>query len=260
MAELDGARVTSEALQSLALVNYGHFTSMRVDEQGIRGLSQHLDRLSRDCFIIFGSYLDRDHVRELIQHAIADERGSFIVRITIFDPALQLGHLGAEAKPHVLITMRPAVALPAPSIRVQATVYRRELPEVKHTGLFGALWHRRQAELSGYDDALFIDASSFVTEGATWNIGFSDGDDRIIWPSGEVLPGITMRLLKQVHDNTITAPVSYRDISGMRAAFAVNTAIGVRAISAIDNIQLSDHDPIIDTLRKEYEEIPRERL
>lgn len=46
----------------------------------------------------------------------------------------------------------------------------------------------------------------------------------------------------------------------MRAAFAVNTAIGVRAISAIDNIQLSDDDPIIDTLRKEYEEIPRERL
>lgn len=63
-----------------------------------------------------------------------------------------------------------------------------------------------------------------------------------------------------MHDNTITAPVSYRDIPGMRAAFAVNTAIGVRAISAIDNIQLSDDDPIIDTLRKEYEEIPRERL
>ena len=40
----------------------------------------------------------------------------------------------------------------------------------------------------------------------------------------------------------------------------MNTAIGVRTISAIDNIQLSGDDPIIDTLRKEYQEIPRERI
>jgi len=97
-----------------------------------------------------------------------------------------------------------------------------------------------------------------VSEGATWNIGFFDGE-RVIWPSGEILPGITMKLLKQVHEHTITAPVNYRDLPGMRAAFAVNTSIGVRAISAIDNIELSGDDPIIDTLRKEYEEIPMER-
>lgn len=259
MAELDGAPVTPQALQTLGLVNYGHFTSMRVDNHGIRGLSQHLDRLAQDCRVIFGSPLDRDNVRELLRHAIADEPGSFIVRVTVFDPDLQLGHLGGEAKPRVLITTRSAVSLPPVPMKVQATVYRRELPKVKHIGLFGALWHRRKAELNGYDDALFMDASSFISEGATWNIGFFDGD-RVIWPSGEVLPGITMRLLKQVHDETITAPVSYRDIAGMRAAFAVNTSIGVRAISTIDDVELSSHDPIIDILRKEYEEIPPEYL
>ncbi len=259
MAELNGAQVTPEALQSLGLVNYGHFTSMRVDDQRIRGLSQHLDRLVHDCRVIFDSYLDRDQLRELIRHAIADKPGSFVVRVTIFDPDLQLGRLGAEAKPSVLITTRSAAAWPPAQMRVQSAVYQRDLPEVKHVGLFGALWHRRNAELNGYDDALFVDASSFVSEGATWNIGFFDGD-RVVWPSGDILPGITMRLLKQVHDHTITAPVSYRDIPGMRAAFAANTAIGVRAISAIDNIRLPGSDPIIDMLRKEYLEIPGERL
>jgi branched-subunit amino acid aminotransferase/4-amino-4-deoxychorismate lyase len=259
MAELNGVPVTPEALQSLGLVNYGHFTSMRVDDQRIRGLSQHLDRLVHDCRIIFDSYLDRDHVRELIRHAIADNAGSFIVRVTIFDPNLQLSHLGAEANPGVLVTTRPAADWPPAPMRVQSVAYRRELPEVKHIGLFGALWHRRNAELNGYDDALFVDASSFVSEGATWNIGFSDGD-RVVWPSGEILPGITMRLLRQVHDHTITSPVSYRDIPSMQAAFAVNTSIGVRAISAIDDIQLSDSNPIVDTLRKEYKEIPGERM
>ena len=259
MAELNGVQVTPEALQSLGLVNYGHFTSMRVDDQRIRGLSQHLDRLVHDCQVIFNSDLDREQVRGFIRHAIADEPGSFVVRVTIFDHNLQPGHMGAEAKPGVLVTMRPAAGWPPSPMRVQSTVYRRELPEVKHVGLFGALWHRRNAEINGYDDALFVDASSFVSEGATWNIGFFDGE-RVVWPSGEILPGITMRLLKQVHDHTIAAPVSYRDIPGMRAAFATNTAIGVRAISAIDNIQLSATDPIIDTLRKEYQEIPEERL
>jgi branched-subunit amino acid aminotransferase/4-amino-4-deoxychorismate lyase len=259
MAELNGVQVAPEAMQSLGLVNYGHFTSMRVDDQRIRGLSQHLDRLVSDCRVVFNSHLDRDHVRELIGHAIADKAGSFIVRVTIFDPDLQLGHLGAEAKPRVLVTTRSAADWPPAPMRVKSAVYRRELPEVKHVGLFGALWHRRNAELSGYDDALFVDASSFVSEGATWNIGFFDGD-RVVWPSGKILPGITMRLLKQVHDHTITTPVSYRDIPSMRAAFAVNTSVGVRAISAIDNIQLSGNDSVADTLRKEYMEIPGERL
>src|SRR5258708_3469531 len=90
MAELDGAPVTAEALQSLGLVNYGHFTSMRVDNQGIRGLSQHLDRLVHDCRVIFSSHLGRAPLRGLIRHAIADEPGSVFGRVTVFDPDLRL--------------------------------------------------------------------------------------------------------------------------------------------------------------------------
>lgn len=259
MAELDGAEITPAALEALALVNYGHFTSMRVDNQRIRGLSQHLDRLAHDCEAVFNARLDRDRVRELIRHATAGKPGSFVARVTVFDPDIQIGHLGGTANPRILITTRPAIQSPASPMTVQSAVYQRENPEIKHVGLFGSLWHRRQAERSGFDDAVFINASSFVTEGATWNIGFFDGD-RVIWPAGPILPGITMRLLKQVHDNTVTAPVNYRDIPEMRAAFATNTSLGVRAIRAVDDIQLSGNDPIIDVLWKEYQEIPGERI
>ncbi|MGH3852057.1 MAG: aminotransferase class IV [Pseudonocardiaceae bacterium] len=55
-------------LEALALTNYGHFTSMRVDEQRVRGLSHHLERLSRDCRRVF----DADQVRHRIRHALAD--------------------------------------------------------------------------------------------------------------------------------------------------------------------------------------------
>lgn len=259
MAELNGTAVPPEALQALALVNYGNFTSMRVHNQCIRGLSLHLDRLVRDCRILFDTTLDRERIRDFVRHAIRGEQGAFVVRVTIFDPHLDLGHPGASAEPSVLVTTRPAALWPPAPMRVQTVHYRRDLPKVKHVGLLGALWKRRQVQIQGYDDALFLDDSSFVSEGATWNVGFFDGE-RVVWPNAEMLPGVTMELLAQAHDNTITAPVNIRDIPAMRAAFATNTAIGVRAISNIDGMPLSDDHPVLEVLRKEYEEIPSEQV
>jgi branched-subunit amino acid aminotransferase/4-amino-4-deoxychorismate lyase len=259
MAELNGALVPPDALQALGLVNYGHFTSMRVEAQRIRGLSHHLDRLARDCRLIFAADLDRELVRDYVRHALRNTRDSIIVRVTVFDPKLELAHPGAEAHPHVLITMRPAVPLPPSPMRVQTVGYQRDLPAVKHVGLFGALLGRRQAQLAGFDDALFVDSTSFVSEGATWNIGFYDGE-RVVWPSGDTLMGVTMRLLQQVHDRTITVPVNIGDIPKMQAAFATNTSIGVRPITAIDDVTLPGDHPIFELLRKEYEEIPAESI
>ncbi|MFG2003445.1 aminotransferase class IV family protein [Spirillospora sp. NPDC048911] len=259
MAELNGAPVTTDELKSLALVNYGHFTSMRVDNQRIRGFSHHLERLVRDCRTLFGSELDRQHVRELIRQAISGREGSFVTRVTIYDPSLELGRPGADAEPSVLVTTRPAGALPMPPQRVQTATYVRDLPEVKHVGLFGAIWHRRNAQLDGFDDSLFTDHDGFVSEGATWNIGFFDGD-QVIWPNAEVLQGVTMRLLQQVHDRTSLGPVNVSDLPRMEAAFATNTTVGVRAITAINDVEFPAEHAIFDTLRKEYEEIPPEAL
>ncbi|MFF4992021.1 aminotransferase class IV family protein [Streptosporangium saharense] len=259
MAELNGAPVPPEAWQALSLVNYGHFTSMRVHEQHIRGLSHHLERLAQDCRLLFAADLDRDYVRDLIRHAIKGDNGTFVARVTVFDPQGDLGHPGASSRPSILVTTRPAPSWPAAPMRVQTACYHRELPKVKHVGLLGSLWHRRQAQSRGYDDALFVDNASFISEGATWNIGFFDGD-RIIWPDADMLPGVTMRLLRQVHDDSISTPLNTRDVPAMQAAFATNTAVGVRPISTIDGTSLDDTHPIFTTLQKEYAEIPPERL
>ncbi|MEV4115969.1 aminotransferase class IV family protein [Nonomuraea sp. NPDC049695] len=259
MAELNGALVSPDALQALGLVNYGHFTSMRVEGQRIRGLSHHLDRLVRDCRLIFAAELDRERVRDYVRHALRDVQASIIVRVTVFDPDLELGHPGGVAHPHVLVTTRPAAPLPPSPMRVQTVGYERDLPAVKHVGLFGAMLGRRKAQLARFDDALFVDSTSFITEGATWNIGFYDGE-RVVWPSGDILMGVTMRLLQQVHDRTVTVPVNIGDIPRMQAAFATNTSIGVRPITGIDDTALPGDHPIFEILRKEYEEIPAETI
>ncbi|MBN1171076.1 MAG: aminotransferase class IV family protein [Micromonosporaceae bacterium] len=258
MAELDGAPVHIDELQALALTNYGHFTSMRVEDLRIRGLSHHLERLVRDCRTLFGVELDRERVRDHVRHALGERGGVFVVRVTVFDPAVDLGRPAAADDPRVLVTIRPAMNTPPP-LRVQSFTYVRDFAAVKHVGLFGPLWHRRTAQLNGFDDAVFSDADSYIAEGPTWNVGFFDGE-QVIWPNAEVLPGITMRLLQQVHDRTSVAPVHLRDLARMCAVFATNTTVGVRPIAAVDDAEFPDDHPIFHVLRKEYEEIPAEIL
>ncbi len=255
--ELDGQTAPPSAVQALALTNYGHFTSLRVEDGRVRGLSLHLERLVRDCRVLFATDLDPDRVRHLLVDAIDDRTGAFIVRITIFDPDLSLGEPGASASPRIGITFRPAAPPGLPPLRVTIRRHLRDLPSVKHVGLFGALHQRRSAQIAGYDDALLIH-DGVVLEGPTWNVGFYDGDT-VIWTNADVLPGVTMALLQQHHVHK-TASVAVGELGRFQAAFATNAAIGVRPISAIDtNNLISDH-PILDTLRATYAEIQQEPL
>jgi len=257
MAELDGHPAGADELQALALTNYGHFTSMRVNDGRVRGLSLHLERLVRDCRRVFGADLDPERARDLVRRVADGRTGSFVVRVTVFDPTLGLGSPGASATPRLLVTTRPASKEALPPLRVRSCAYRRDLPTVKHVGLFNALHHRRAAQLAGFDDALFS-WDGLISEGPTWNVGFVDGD-RVIWPEADVLAGVTMTLLRRHRDHA-TAPVRLDPLDGIQAAFATNTSFGVRPISAIDAVDLPAEHAVFDDLRDAYASVPDEPL
>ncbi|WP_405613901.1 aminotransferase class IV family protein [Streptomyces sp. NBC_01508] len=257
MMELNGRPADPESLKALALVNYGHFTSMRVDNQRVRGLALHMERLARDCLTVFDARLDIDRVREYVRRAVSGQDGAFVVRVSVFDPALDMGRPSSPATPHVLVTTRPSGPMPLPPLRAKSVPYVRDLPGVKHLGLFGALHARRAAQLSGFDDALFFGPDDLVSEGGTWNVGFIDATGSVVWPKGDVLPGVTMALLQQhQHHTHTTAPVALGAVRGMEAAFATNTSIGVRAISAIDGIALPTEHPVLASMRDTYLSLP----
>jgi branched-subunit amino acid aminotransferase/4-amino-4-deoxychorismate lyase len=258
VAELNGVPVGLEQVKVLALTNYGHFTSMRVDDQRVRGLALHLERLMRDCRRVFDTDLDPDWVRHLVRHAVAGLSRSVVVRVTVFDPALEFGHPGAEAAPQVLVTTRPARHSPLPALRLQSAVYCRDMPEVKHTGLFGSLQRRRIAQRNGFDDVLFTGAT--ISELATSNLGFVDGN-RVVWPQADCLPGVTMRLISRARDEEIIAvPVTLGQLADVDAVFATNAATGIRPISAIDDVHWPAEHPVQDVLRKAYGRLPAELL
>ncbi|AZM50212.1 aminotransferase [Streptomyces sp. WAC 06738] len=246
-------------LTTLAMTNYGHFTTMRVESGRVRGLSLHLERLRRDCRAVFGTGLDADRVRAAVRDALVDAPDPVTVRVTVLDPGLRLERPGAEAHPQFLVTCRPAAVEPPP-LRVCTRPHCREVPTVKHTGLFGALHERRLSQCAGFDDALFLDGRSAVSEGPTWNVGFFDGAG-LVWPTADVLPGVTMALLRRHHTGAQRAElIDTARLGRMEAAFATNAAVGVRPIASIDGVTYDPEHPVLHTLRKEYESISPEPL
>jgi branched-subunit amino acid aminotransferase/4-amino-4-deoxychorismate lyase len=249
MGELDGRPVTAEELAVLALVNYGHFTTFRVEGRRVRGLGLHLRRLRDDCQALFGVDLNSERVRELVRRVVPST-GSATVRVTVFDPSIDLVRPHQARSPRVLVTLRQSAAAVSSPLQVRSVHYVRDAHEVKSVGLFGSLLQRRLAQQAGFDDALFLDEAGGVLEGGTWNVGFFDGE-RVIWPTGRSLAGVTMRLLQSSRPYQ-AVPVSIAELSGMQAAFATDAATGVRMITAIDDWRFPGQHPVIDDLGSEY--------
>ncbi|MFK0120148.1 aminotransferase class IV family protein [Streptomyces sp. NPDC090994] len=258
MATLNGTSVTTDDLLALALVNVGHFTSMRVDDGQIRGLALHMERLTKDCKAVWGADLDTERVRTYVRQALEGRTQPCVVRVTVYDPTADLGHPAGNGEPGVLVTVRAVGAMPPAPLRALSTPYERDLPEVKHVGLFGALQARRAAQLAGYDDALFVGRDGLVSEGGTWNIGFVDQNGTIVWPQAPALSGVTMALLQQRAEHRF-ATVTLEQAKGMAAAFATNTSVGVRAIAAIDDTPMPTEHLALDQLRQTYLSISGER-
>jgi 4-amino-4-deoxychorismate lyase len=234
-------------LETVAYVNYGHFTAMLARPGGVRGLSLHLDRLDRDAKIVFGHGIDREEVRTRVREALAGHELPANVRVTVFARDISFAAMADLPEPDFLVKVRPVRPARANPPRIRSTVYARDLPEVKHVGTFGLYHQLRLAQQAGYDDALFVDEDGRVAECSVWNIGFYDGE-RIVWPSAPALPGIEMQLLQEgmrrLAIPTETREVRLGEISGFRSAFLTNAPNGPVMIGSIDDVTFSqDTEP-----------------
>ncbi|CAM5395515.1 Class IV aminotransferase OS=Streptomyces alboniger OX=132473 GN=CP975_11115 PE=4 SV=1 [Streptomyces alboniger] len=257
MIELDGRPAGHDALAALALTNYGHFTTLLAEDGRVRGLELHLERLIRDCRLLFDTALDPDRVRTLARRA-APERGRRVVRITVFDPALNLATIAADAHPQILVTARPAPDADTAPLRVRTAVHRRDLPEVKSVDLGPALRLRRRARRDGYNDVLFTGSDGEILEGGTWNIGLVR-DGRVVWPGGDVLSGTARHLLRRAGGDP-TDLINVSELGDYEAAFATNAVTGLRPITRIDHWEFPASDPTMTRLTETYRELPASPL
>ncbi|HEU4663333.1 MAG TPA: aminotransferase class IV family protein [Dokdonella sp.] len=236
--ELNGRPVDVDGLRALALVNYGHFSSMQVQDGGVRGLDLHLERLSRATSELFANALDVDATRAWMRQAVGGASGPLSLRVTVFSRALDRDRLAEPAPPDVLVATGPARTLEPRPLRVRSVRYQRDAPHIKHVGTFGLFLQKRLAQAAGYDDALFVEAGGAVAEGSVWNVGFFDGE-RVVWPNAPALPGISMQLLQDGLRRrgvpTDVRRIDIDDVGAFRAAFFTNSSCAVMPIACIDD-------------------------
>ena len=243
---IDGHPATPEDLAHQALVNYGAYTSFRVEHGAVRGLDLHLARLDQAAVELFGETPGEAEFRRLMAIAVAG-RDACWLRVSLFSP--EIGHRNPSfvGWPKVMTVVSPPPPPLASSVRVTVVSYEREAPHLKHLATFGLIRARRAARAAGLDDALFVDGQGRVSEGTLWNIGFIQGD-RIVWPQAPMLAGVTQaviqRGLAQVGLASETHLVSLSKIATFDAAFLCNSATPVCPITAIDDVAFAN-DPAL---------------
>lgn len=261
MLLLNGHPVADDALATLAMVNYGHFTTMQVRGGGVQGLAHHGRRLESATRELFGSTLDFRQVRGYMGQAVG-QATDCTLRVTVFSSGFDYRRPAGRFEVDVLVSIAPPWSPGSRAARIRSCVFERTLPHIKHVGTFPLFHQRRLAMEAGRDDALFVDAQDSISEGPSWNIGFIQGG-RVVWPDAPALGGTTVQLLQAaLADQGVgqqVGQVRLEDLSRFEAAFACNAA-GVWPIAEIDGTAFASSSQWVTSLAAALATLPRERI
>ncbi|HHW4678537.1 MAG TPA: aminotransferase class IV family protein [Xylella sp.] len=233
----NGVPASTTQLAALALVNYGHFTTLQVRGGAARGLELHFCRLERATERLFGSAFDRGVLRAQLRAGLeAFGQADATMRITVYAAAFDFRYPLRSVPVDTLLAVSLPSVLPKVGVRVRSIRFVRPLYDLKHVGTFPLFALRRDALAAGFDDVLFVHADGRMLEGSVWNLGFWDGQC-VTWPEGPALPGTQQAVLRsgleQLGVSQIVRPLRHADLGSFVAAFLCN-ARGQQPLSAID--------------------------
>lgn len=255
---VDGMPAKPEDLTHVALVNYGAYTSFRVEQGGVRGLDLHLARLEAEAVELFGDPVGEDRLRDLMHQAVAGREACWL-RVSLFSPEVSPRTPDWRGVPRVMIALSPPPLPLADGPRLQLQTYAREAAHLKHVATFGLIRARRAARAAGFDDALFVDGEGRVSEGSLWNIGFVSGDE-VFWPQAQMLAGVAQALVQRELAGAgltgRTGPLRVEDIGRFDAAFLCNSATPACAIAAIDDRAFATPPGLMDRLQSAWTSNP----
>ena len=133
------------------------------------------------------------------------------------------------------------------------------MAEHKHVATMGLIHQRRLARAEGYDDVLFVDRQGRVAKGSIWNIALWDGQT-VIFPSADVLPGITMSLIREglqrIGVPVVTRPLLLKDLGSMRGAVAMYSVCFRQPIGSVNGAGFTGGGQFDDMLQRAWAAVP----
>ncbi|MFO3704104.1 aminotransferase class IV family protein [Xanthomonas codiaei] len=240
----NGAPASAQQLGAVALINYGHFTTLQVRNGATLGLDLHLQRLQEGSRALFGQALEPQQLRAHLRAALAaSAMADASLRVTVFAPDYDFRNPLREVALEVMVALSPPADMPEAGLRAQLAEYVRERPDLKHVGTFPLLHLRRLAMQAGHDDVVLHDRQGRVLEGAFWNLGFWQRGG-VVWPQGPALRGTRQQLLQAgltaLGIAQVSRPVELGELERFDGAFACN-ARGQQAIVALGPARWAPH-------------------
>lgn len=255
---VNGAPATADELTCLALINYGAYTSMRVQGGGVRGLDLHIERLEASAVELFGEAVGEARLREFMRGAVVGQSDCWL-RVGLFSPEIGPRNPAWTGRPKVTTAVFPPPSPLGDALRLEVRTYGREEPHIKHAATFGLIRARRAAQSAGYDDALFVGPDGLVSEGSVWNIGFLRGET-VVWPRAPMLAGTAQAVLQRglvdVGLEGVVEPVRINDLDGFDGAFFCNSATPAGAVASIGARAMTPSAEIIQRLRAAWDAAP----
>jgi branched-subunit amino acid aminotransferase/4-amino-4-deoxychorismate lyase len=187
-----------------------------------------------------------------------------VARLTAYAEASFFGDL-LQKQPlpcALLLSSRPAPAIPQARLSLQTFRYDRVFSNVKWTGIGDVIYLKRTAMQAGYDDILLINHSGHFTEASTANFFALDASGVLHTPNPErdgCLPGIARsqifalaeRLKLTVSEN----PLEIAQIPTYSGAFLTNAVQGIVPVGRIDTHALpwpKETQALFQTLREAF--------
>lgn len=126
-----------------------------------------------------------------------------------------------DGNPRLLIYVEPLKPLPdwwyTDGVKVITVQEERYLPLAKSLNYIPAIVALKQAKQAHAVEALYVDRNDHVREGTTTNLFAFYGDDRVITPETDILPGVTrarvIEILKRDY-TVIEKALRYDDLLG----------------------------------------------
>ena len=104
---IDGRPAEVSDLSCFVSSNYGAFTSMQIEDGGVRGLDLHLARLESEALELFGVVVPEALLRERMRRALDGRSGRFSLRVNLFSDAISLRAPDTVVQARVLTLLSP---------------------------------------------------------------------------------------------------------------------------------------------------------